>query len=49
MKAKWREVNLNLRLYSLSVGVVAGTYSIVPAVINLVNLFQGNDIPKRFG
>ncbi|EDS45840.1 olfactory receptor [Culex quinquefasciatus] len=48
MKAKWREVNLNLRLYSLSVGVVAGTYSIVPAVINLVNLFQGNDIPKRF-
>lgn len=49
MKAKWREVNLNLRLYCMSVGVVAITYSIVPAVINLVNLFQGNDIPKRFG
>ncbi|XP_052566396.1 odorant receptor 63a-like [Culex pipiens pallens] len=48
MKAKWREVNLNLRLYCMSVGVVAITYSIVPAVINLVNLFQGNDIPKRF-
>ncbi|XP_053688907.1 odorant receptor 63a-like [Sabethes cyaneus] len=48
MQNKWKEVNLNLRLYCFSVGIVASTYSIVPAVINLINLFQGNDIPKRF-
>ncbi|XP_055533210.1 odorant receptor 63a-like [Wyeomyia smithii] len=48
MQDKWREVNLNLRLYAFSVGIVASSYSIVPAIINLVNLFQGDDVPKRF-
>ncbi|XP_055601655.1 odorant receptor 63a-like isoform X2 [Uranotaenia lowii] len=48
VKAKWKEVNLNLRLYSFSVAIVAASYSIVPAVINLVNLIQANDVPKRF-
>ncbi|XP_058828413.1 odorant receptor 63a-like [Topomyia yanbarensis] len=48
MQDKWKEVNINLRLYAFSVGIVASSYSVVPAIINLINLFQGNDIPKRF-
>lgn len=49
MNYKWKEVKVNLQLYSFSVGIVASSYSIIPAIINLINLFQGNDIPRRFG
>nr|XP_029721727.1 odorant receptor 63a [Aedes albopictus] len=48
MKNKWKEVKINLQLYSFSVGVTASSYSIIPAVINLINLFQGSSEPRRF-
>ncbi|XP_055631044.1 odorant receptor 63a-like [Toxorhynchites rutilus septentrionalis] len=48
MKNKWNEVNLNLRFYSFSVGIVASSYSIVPLAINLLNYFRGNNVPRRF-
>ncbi|XP_021698209.1 uncharacterized protein LOC5573676 isoform X2 [Aedes aegypti] len=48
MKDKWKEVKINLLLYTVSVGIVASSYSIFPAVINLINLFQGSSNPRRF-
>ena len=44
-----KEVQLNLRFYTLVVGLVASNYSIIPACSNLYNQFQGNVFNRSFG
>ncbi|XP_049288994.1 odorant receptor 63a-like [Anopheles funestus] len=46
---QWKEVQLNLRFYTLVVGLVASNYSIIPACSNLYNQFQGNAYNRSFG
>uniref|UniRef100_A0A182XUS0 Odorant receptor n=1 Tax=Anopheles quadriannulatus TaxID=34691 RepID=A0A182XUS0_ANOQN len=43
-----KEVQLNLRFYTLVVGLVASNYSIIPACSNLYNQFQGNAFNRSF-
>uniref|UniRef100_A0A182PZ65 Uncharacterized protein n=1 Tax=Anopheles epiroticus TaxID=199890 RepID=A0A182PZ65_9DIPT len=45
---QWKEVQLNLRFYTLVVGLVASNYSIMPACSNLYNQFQGNTFNRSF-
>uniref|UniRef100_A0A182S596 Uncharacterized protein n=1 Tax=Anopheles funestus TaxID=62324 RepID=A0A182S596_ANOFN len=45
---QWKEVQLNLRFYTLVVGLVASNYSIIPACSNLYNQFQGNAYNRSF-
>uniref|UniRef100_A0A182QB51 Odorant receptor n=1 Tax=Anopheles farauti TaxID=69004 RepID=A0A182QB51_9DIPT len=45
---QWKEVQMNLRFYSLVVGLVALNYSVIPACSNLYNQFQGNAFNRSF-
>ncbi|XP_058053451.1 odorant receptor 63a-like [Anopheles bellator] len=45
---QWKEVQLNLRFYTLVVGAVATMYSIIPLGSNLYHVVQGHEFNRSF-